>query len=413
MKAEIIIVGEEILSGQTIDSNSAYIARKLANVGIEVVHKTTVGDRHDDMKDAITTAWNRSAVTIMTGGLGPTKDDITKNAICAAFDRKLVLQDEILKKLEDLFRSRNMKMPALAQNQALQPQGADLINNPVGTAPGIVFQDSERFFAALPGVPAEMEAILDQSIVPYLAKRPGRNHIIMRRIRTIGITETGIAELIADLEPTGEKVRLAYLPSYKGVDLRVTSISPNEAEATDSADALAKAITTRIGDYVFTIGEQSLPEIVGSLLKSKGKTLATAESCTGGLIAKMLTDMPGSSEFFVGSVVAYSNHIKESVLNVPRDILLEKGAVSHEVAESMAWGVLRLTGSDFAISITGIAGPGGATADKPVGLVYVGYADKSDRVSAEQLKLFGTRQRIRERSAMQALDILRRKLMQT
>ena len=411
MRAEIIIVGEEILSGQTIDSNSAYIARKLANVGIEVVHKTTVGDRHDDMTEAIKTAWNRSAVTIMTGGLGPTTDDVTKNAICAAFDRKLVLQDEILRKLEDLFRTRNMKMPAMAQSQALQPQGADLINNPVGTAPGIVFQDSERFFAALPGVPAEMEAIIDQSIIPYLSKRPGRNHIVLRRIRTIGITETGIAELITDLEPTSDKVRLAYLPSYKGVDLRVTAISANESEAVESADSLAKAITSRIGDYVFTNTDESMPEIVGKLLRAKGKTVATAESCTGGLIAKMLTDLAGSSDYFRGSVVSYANDVKEKVLKVPREILIAKGAVSHEVAEAMASGVLTLAGTDYAISVTGVAGPGGGTAEKPVGLVFVGYADKSGKVSSEQLKLFGTRERIRERSAMMALDILRRKLL--
>ncbi len=411
MRAEIIIVGEEILSGQTIDSNSAYIARKLANVGIEVVHKTTVGDRHDDMTEAIKTAWNRSAVTIMTGGLGPTTDDVTKNAICTAFDRNLVLQDEILRKLEDLFRTRNMKMPAMAQSQALQPQGADLINNPVGTAPGIVFQDSERFFAALPGVPAEMEAIIDQSIIPYLSKRPGRNHIVLRRIRTIGITETGIAELITDLEPTSDKVRLAYLPSYKGVDLRVTAISANESEAVESADSLAKAITSRIGDYVFTNTDESLPEIVGKLLRAKGKTVATAESCTGGLIAKMLTDLAGSSDYFRGSVVSYANDVKEKVLKVPREMLIAKGAVSHEVAEAMASGVLKLADADYAISVTGVAGPGGGTAEKPVGLVFVGYADKSGKVSSEQLKLFGTRERIRERSAMMALDILRRKLL--
>lgn len=411
MRAEIIIVGEEILSGQTIDSNSAYIARKLANVGIEVVHKTTVGDRHDDMTEAIKTAWNRSAVTIMTGGLGPTTDDVTKNAICTAFDRNLVLQDEILRKLEDLFRTRNMKMPAMAQSQALQPQGADLINNPVGTAPGIVFQDSERFFAALPGVPAEMEAIIDQSIIPYLSKRPGRNHIVLRRIRTIGITETGIAELITDLEPTSDKVRLAYLPSYKGVDLRVTAISANESEAVESADNLAKAITSRIGDYVFTNTDESMPEIVGKLLRAKGKTVATAESCTGGLIAKMLTDLAGSSDYFRGSVVSYANDVKEKVLKVPREILIAKGAVSHEVAEAMASGVLKLADTDYAISVTGVAGPGGGTAEKPVGLVFVGYADKSGKVSSEQLKLFGTRERIRERSAMMALDILRRKLL--
>ncbi len=411
MNAEIIIIGEEILSGQTVDSNSAFIARKLADIGIEVIRKSTVGDRPDDIKEAIQAAWKRSPVTIMTGGLGPTTDDVTKNAICAAFDRKLVLNDEVLRHLEALFASRKRKMPAIAQSQALQPQGADLVMNPVGTAPAIVFQDSERFFAALPGVPAEMEALVEQAIVPYLSKRPGRATIIMRRIRTIGITETEIAETIADLEPASDKLRLAYLPSYKGVDLRVTAIGTNLAETEAAAEQLSRAIALKLGDYVYATGDESMPEIVARLLKASGKTLATAESCTGGLIAKQLTDLAGSSEFFVGSVVSYSNSVKEAVLGVSRQLLAEKGAVSHEVAEAMAQGVLKLTGSDYAISVTGIAGPGGATAEKPVGLVFVGYADKKDNVAAIKMNLFGTRERIRERSATQALDFLRRKLL--
>jgi len=410
MNAELIIVGEEILSGQTVDSNSAYVARRLADIGIEVVRKTTVGDRHDDIREAIQTAWQRSPVTIMTGGLGPTKDDVTKNAICAAFDRKLVLNDEVMRRLEALFQQRNRKMPAVAQSQALQPQGADLLVNPIGTAPGIVFQDSERFFAALPGVPAEMEAILDQSIVPYLSKRPGRGAIVIRRIRTIGITETEIAETVADLEPTGERIRLAYLPSYKGVDLRVTATASIVEEAESAAEQLVKAICLKLGDYVFTIGEESMPEIIARLLIARGQTLATAESCTGGLIAKRLTDLAGSSQFFVGSVVAYSNAVKSAALKVPTELIAAHGAVSHEVAEAMARGVLHLTGSDYAVSVTGIAGPGGATPEKPVGLVYVGYADRKDNVSAMKLNLFGTRERIRERTATQALDFLRRKL---
>ncbi len=410
MNAELIIVGEEILSGQTVDSNSAYVARRLADIGIEVARKTTVGDRHDDIREAIQTAWQRSPVTIMTGGLGPTKDDVTKNAICAAFDRKLVLNDEVMRRLEALFQQRNRKMPAIAQSQALQPQGADLLVNPIGTAPGIVFQDSDRFFAALPGVPAEMEAILDQSIIPYLSKRPGRGAIIIRRIRTIGITETEIAETIADLEPAGERLRLAYLPSYKGVDLRVTATASILEEAESAAEQLVKAICLKLGDYVFTIGEESMPEIVARLLIARGQTLATAESCTGGLIAKRLTDIAGSSQFFVGSVIAYSNAVKSAALKVPTELIAGYGAVSHEVAEAMARGVLQLTGSDYAVSVTGIAGPGGATPEKPVGLVYVGYADRKDTVSALKLNLFGTRERIRERAATQALDFLRRKL---
>lgn len=410
MNAEIIIVGEEILSGQTVDSNSAYVARRLADVGIEVVRKTAVGDRHDDIKEAIQTAWHRSPVTIMTGGLGPTKDDVTKNAICAAFDRKLVLNDEVMRRLEALFQQRNRKMPAIAQGQALQPQGADLLVNPIGTAPGIVFQDSDRFFAALPGVPAEMEAILDQSIIPYLSKRPGRGAIVIRRIRTIGITETEIAEIIADLEPIGEKLRLAYLPSYKGVDLRVTASSPTREEAESAAEHLVRAIALKLGDYVFTTGDESMPEIIARLLIARGQTLSTAESCTGGLIAKRLTDIAGSSQFFVGSVVAYSNTVKSAALKVPAELIAGSGAVSQEVAEAMARGVRQLTGSDYAVSVTGIAGPGGATPEKPVGLVYVGYADRKNNVSAVKLNLFGTRERIRERSATQALDFLRRKL---
>ncbi len=411
MNAEIIIIGEEVLSGQTVDSNSAFIARHLADIGIEVVRKITVGDRPDDIREAIQAAWKRSPVTIMTGGLGPTTDDVTKNAICAAFDRKLVLNDEVLRHLEALFASRQRKMPAIAQSQALQPQGADLVMNPVGTAPAIVFQDSERFFAALPGVPAEMEALVEQAIVPYLSRRPGRGTIIMRRIRTIGITETEIAETIAELEPVSDKLRLAYLPSYKGVDLRVTAIGTNHDETEAAAEQLAKAIALKLGDYVYATGDESMPEIVARLLKAKGRTLATAESCTGGLIAKQLTDMAGSSEFFVGCVVSYSNSVKEQVLGVPAQLLSEKGAVSHEVAEAMALGALRLTSADYAISVTGIAGPGGATPEKPVGLVYIGYADQKGNVSAHKLNLFGTRERIRERSATQALDILRRKLL--
>lgn len=199
MRAEIITIGEEIISGQTVDTNSAYIARKLGEIGIEVWYKVSIGDRDEDMTTAILTAWNRSEVTITTGGLGPTADDITKKAICNAFDRKLILHDDLLKTLETKYKERNTKMPAIVQNQALQPLGAELYINPAGSAPGIVFQDQDRYFCALPGVPAEMEALLDQSVIPALRKRQGRMHIEMRRIRTIGITEAEIAETITDL----------------------------------------------------------------------------------------------------------------------------------------------------------------------------------------------------------------------
>ena len=298
MRAEIITIGEEIISGHTIDTNSPYIARKLAELGIEVWFKIAVGDRVEDIQAAIMTAWNRSEVTIATGGLGPTVDDITKKAICNAFERKLVFHEDLLKLLETRFQSRNRKLPAIAQNQALQPQGADLLDNPIGSAPGILMQDAERCFIALPGVPSEMEVIVETGVLPYLKKRLGRKHIEIRRLRTTGITESELAEAIAGLEPTQEHLRLAYLPGYQGVDLRIVCHASDEAEAKAEVDRLAEAIVGRVGEHIYSIGDQTIAEVVGSLLASSGKTVATAESCTGGLVAKMLTDVSGSSELF-------------------------------------------------------------------------------------------------------------------
>lgn len=410
MKADIIIVGEEILSGQTIDSNSAYIARKLSDIGIPVELKITVGDRHEDIRDAVKASWKRSSLIIMTGGLGPTKDDTTKAAIAEAFGKKMIHRPEVLRKLEALYEKRRMTMPEIVKNQTMQPEGCELLDNPIGSAPGILIRDAGRMFIALPGVPSEMEALVDQAVIPLLVQLPGRDHIAIRRIRTIGITEAAIAEKIADLEPSAPHIRLAYLPSYKGVDLRVTVISPDESVATSEADSLAQAISSRIRENIFTIGDQTLVEMVGEELKKKHKTLSTAESCTGGLIAKMITDEAGSSEYFVGTIVSYSNDVKEHILGVPTEVLATKGAVSQEVAEAMAQGALRVTGSDYAISVTGIAGPGGATPEKPVGLVYVGLAEKGGATKVDRLQLFGTRERIRERSAMHALEMLRKQL---
>lgn len=410
MKAEIIVIGEEILSGQSIDSNSAFIARKLAEIGIEVYQKSTVGDRHDQIKEAVKAAWNRSPITICTGGLGPTRDDVTKQAICAAFDRKLVLNEGVLHQLEEFYRSRGRKMPASVQSQALQPQGAELLTNRLGTAPGIVFQDAEHYFAAIPGVPAEMEAMVQESIIPYLARREGREYIAIRRIRTVGIFESQIADLISDLEPTTSQLRLAYLPSYRGVDLRVTASSATPEEAESQANKLSGAIVSRLQEYVFTIGEESLPEVVGRMLKERGETLAVAESCTGGLIGKILTDTPGSSEYFLGSVVSYADSVKEGTLRVPKQLLIEHGAVSREVAEAMATGIRQITGSDYALSVTGIAGPGGGSELKPVGLVFIGIGDR-ESVIARRFQFHGTRDRIRETSAYTALELLWRRLL--
>lgn len=410
MNAEIITIGEEIISGHTLDTNSAFIAGKLAELGIEVWYKISIGDRPEDIQAAILTAWNRSSVTIATGGLGPTTDDVTKKAICSAFERKLVFHDDLLKLLEDRFRSLNRKLPAVVQNQALQPQGADLLDNPIGSAPGILFQEAGRCFFALPGVPSEMEAIFSQSVLPYLRQHLGRGHIEIRRLRTTGISESELADAIADLEPTQDYLRLAYLPGYQGVDLRLVCRAGDEAEAKAEIDKLTEAIVGRVGGFIYTIGDQTISEVVGSLLTSASRTVATAESCTGGLVAKMLTDVSGSSSYFLGAIVAYSNAVKHDVLKVPTELLQAYGAVSAQVAEAMAAGIRNMIGSDYGLSLTGVAGPSGGTPEKPVGLVYIGCAQASGVVS-KKINLFGTRQRVRERSATMALDILRKTII--
>jgi nicotinamide-nucleotide amidase len=410
MKAEIITIGEEILSGQTVDTNSAYIAQRLAEIGIEVALKTTVGDRTDDITEAIRSAWQRSEVTIVTGGLGPTEDDITKKAICNAFERKLVFHEEIVHELEQRFAARQVKMPPLTQNQGLQPQGAELLPNPIGSAVGIVFRDQQRYFVALPGVPTEMEILLNEGVLPQLRRMPRCDYIEARRIRTVGIMEGDLAEMIGDLAPSGEGLRLAYLPSYRAVDLRVTGMFPTEVEAKQQVEELTQAIAERIAPHVFTVGEKSMAEVVATLLASKRRTIATAESCTGGLLAKQLTDIAGSSDWYLGSVVAYANEVKQKILKVPERLLVEHGAVSAEVARAMATNARELTGADFALSTTGIAGPSGGTEEKPVGLVYIGLATP-EQCDATRFNLAGTRQRVRERTCLLALDLLRRKLL--
>jgi len=309
LKAEIITIGEELLSGQTIDTNSSFIARKLANIGIEINWKSTVGDRLEDMRAAILSAWDRANITIITGGLGPTVDDITKKAVCAAFERKLVFHDDIVEMLEQRYARHNRKMPAMVQNQALQPQGAKFIANQLGSAVGIVIEEQDKYFVALPGVPAEMKDMIDNGVIPHLAKLFNHSFMELKKIRTIDISEVEIAELLTGLEPTDDRLKLAFLPSYQGVDLRITGKYPTEAEAIDHVERYNKLIEDRISNYIYTIGENTISEVVATLLSLNKLTLSTAESCTGGLIAKLLTDIPGSSKYFVGSVVAYANEI--------------------------------------------------------------------------------------------------------
>lgn len=407
MHAEIITIGNELLSGATLDTNSAYLAEKLADFGIVVTHRATVPDAVEPIAEAIEESLRRAPLIFLTGGLGPTNDDVTKKALARALGKGLVLHEEILKKVEERFRRRGEKMPLVNQNQALLPTGAKWFANNYGTAPGILIEEADRRLVALPGVPKEMKGIFEEQIIPYLESMlESRTAVVRRKMRTTGIAESALYEKIRRVIPEGEGIHLAFLPSYFGVDLRleVSGREKNEAEKT-LEEKLAK-IKPLLGIHLYAEGETSMEELVGQMLLSAKKKIATAESCTGGLVAKRITDVPGSSAYFERGVVTYANEAKHELLGVPKKLLQTVGAVSPQVAERMAKGVRKLADVDLGIGITGIAGPDGGSAEKPVGLTYIGMADK--KKSWVEKFIFSTDREInRIRASQAALNMVR------
>lgn len=397
-----------------VDTNAAFISQEITAAGAQVLWRTTVGDNVEQITEAIARALQRAELVITTGGLGPTVDDLTKKAICKYFKRPLIFYDNILKTVEERFKRRGLVMPAINQNQALQPQGAEFIENERGSAVGIVISEGERLFMALPGVPDEMEAMVTGYIAQAIRKRSGGLVTIHRKLRTVGIIESALNEKIADLidskNSTGDKISVAFLPSWRGLDLRLTIAARNAARGQKQIAALEQKITERIGEYVFAYDDETLPQAIGRLLKEKGLRLAVAESCTGGLLGKLITDVAGSSDYFVGGIIVYSNELKTKLLGVPPELLERHGAVSRECAAAMADSVIRATGADVGVSITGVAGPSGGTPEKPVGLVYIGigYAGKT---TVGEFNYGAGRERNRERSATSALDMIRKALL--
>jgi nicotinamide-nucleotide amidase len=402
------------LYGHTIDTNAAFISELITSAGAQVIWRTTVGDDLEILTDTIAKAMQRADFVITTGGLGPTNDDITKKAICRYFKRPLILYDNILKRIEDRFKRRGMEMPAINQNQALLPQGATFIDNEVGSAVGIAIEEDGRMFVAVPGVPSEMRLMVEDWITDEIRKRSGGIVTIHKKLRTVGIIESALYEKVADvIDPKKQKreskISVAFLPSWRGVDMRLTVTTRDEEAARKNIDALEEKIAERIGKYLYSRGDEDLPKVVGELLKSKRMTLAVAESCTGGLLGKMITDVPGSSDYFLGGVIAYSNELKMKLLSVPQIILEKYGAVSKECASYMAEGVIQSLGANIGISITGVAGPTGGTDEKPVGLVYVGLAVSGD-TKVKECRFGNHRENNRDRSAVTALDMVRRYL---
>jgi nicotinamide-nucleotide amidase len=415
---ELLTVGTELVLGFTVDSNAAHAGRLLAERGIRVVRRTTVGDDHAEIRRAVQAALERTGTVIVGGGLGPTKDDLTRAAVAEVFGRRLLRDAALLRHLEERFRSRGMpQMPAANAVQADVPDGATVLPNPRGTAPGLWIEDGTRLAILLPGVPKEFLGLLAEEVIPRLADVAARRHagtparptvVRSRTIRTAGIGESALADRLGDYERLlGPNVTLAFLPTLDGTDLRFTAWNVPEPDADAALARAVDALRPRIGATAYGEGDEPLAAVVLRRLEQEGATLAVAESCTGGLLGAKLTAVPGSSRVFLGGIVAYANDVKLGFAGVSADTLARHGAVSEAVAREMAEGVARAFGARAAIAVTGVAGPDGGTPEKPVGTVWVATLWK-EQVRAFTYVFPGDREDVRMRAAQWALDHLRR-----
>jgi nicotinamide-nucleotide amidase len=410
MTAEILTIGDELLIGQVINTNQAYIAEQLNLINIRVVRMTTVGDGMEEILEGFAKAWETSDVVIVTGGLGPTHDDITKKAVCRFFDSDLVSSDVVRKHIEMLWARRNMKWTASSDEQTMVPRKAELIDNPVGTAAGFLFKNGPKRFIVLPGVPYEMKEMIDRSVIPLLAPLAGGMSIRHRTLRTTGIAESVLAERLGDIDTLLDGAKLAFLPAPTGVRLRITVLDTKPEDADRRVREVEQRIRERADRFIYGVEKEELEEVLGKILTERHLTIAVAESCTGGFILNKLTDVSGSSAYVERGVITYSNKSKMDLLGVPEELIRKHGAVSQEVAEAMAAGIRRVAGTDVGLSTTGIAGPTGGTDEKPVGLVWIGFASADDVIAVEH-RFGGSRTLIKERASQAALEMVRRKLL--
>lgn len=407
MKAEIITIGDEILIGQIVDTNSAWMGQQLNLLGIEVYQVTSVHDDRKHILKALAEAEQNSDLVLITGGLGPTKDDITKKTLCEYFNTTLVFHPEVLEHVRSLLSSRNVVINKLNQDQALLPENCTVLHNSAGTASGMWFEQNNTIFVSMPGVPFEMEAIMTEEVFPRLKKLGITQSIVHKTVLTIGIPESMLAERLERWEDSlPEFVKLAYLPSPMMVKLRLSGYGTDEAAIKAEIDKQVKELLTIIPEAVYGFDNDNMGIALGRMLMAEGKTMATAESCTGGSIAQFITSNSGSSAYFKGGVVAYSNEIKSNLLGVPSELIKTVGAVSQEVAEAMALGAQKVLGVDYTVATTGIAGPDGGTDEKPVGTVWIAVAGPSG-VSSKKYIFKHNRERNIIRTTHTALNMLR------
>jgi len=385
--AEILTIGDEILFGQIVDTNSQWMSVELSNAGIKVIRKTTVGDLEEEIMTAFAEAEKRADIILITGGLGPTNDDLTKPCLAKYFDCEMKIHEGALAEVTEFFTSRGRALTELNRLQASLPVCCEKITNRLGTAPGMWFYRNGKVFVSMPGVPHEMKVMMSEIIIPKLLKMfqtPAIQHTI---IRTVGIGESFLAEKIASWERSlPPHIRLAYLPGYGEVKLRLTAIGTDPEMLKREADALVEKIKPLAGEFIYAIGNDALEVVVGNLLLVNKLTLSVAESCTGGYLSHLITSVPGSSKYFAGGMVAYSNEIKFRDLGVHRETLDQHGAVSEATIREMASQVRNKFNTDIGVATSGIAGPGGGTPEKPVGTVWIGYADAHHTI-ARKLQL--------------------------
>jgi nicotinamide-nucleotide amidase len=409
MNIELVTIGTELLLGLTLDTNGAEIARILAADGVRVTRRASVADRADEIRDAVSDALRRTGAVLTTGGLGPTRDDITKKVVADLFGAPLEFDDAVWASLVERFARVDRKPAATNRSQAEVPRGATVLRNRWGTAPGLWLEGSPGLVVMLPGVPLEMRRLLDHEVRPRLAGRAGDSVIRSLMVRTTGIAESALAERMGEVESVIAPVTLAYLPGLDGVDLRLSAWNLHPEEADRRLRSAADLLRHRAGENVYGEGETDLAALVLDEARSRGLRVAVAESCTGGLVGARLTEVPGSSEVFVGGVIAYDNAVKQNLLGVPEALLAEHGAVSEAVARAMAEGAARHFAVPAALAVTGIAGPGGGSAAKPVGTVWIACALGPD-VESRRIVFPGNRHEIRARAAQAALLLLHRRI---
>lgn len=409
MDAEIVAVGSELLTPHRQDTNSLYLTEKLNGLGIEVRFKTIVGDNRSDLAEALRAALSRSSLIVLTGGLGPTEDDVNREVVAEVLGRPLREVAEIRERIEARYARLGRAMPGNNLRQALVPEGAEWIENTKGTAPGLWIEQDGTTLLLLPGPPWELEAMFESSCLPRLAPLGGGQRIRSRVFKVVGLPESEVDQRIAPAYMQYQNPATTILATLGAIEIHLRARAATDSEADALLNELGDKIELALGDHIFSTGGETLEEIVGMYLMMKQTTVATAESCTGGLLSERLTRVAGSSNFFLGGAVCYSNDLKTKLAGVPAQLIEANGAVSKSVAQAMAEGIRRRSSATLGIGITGIAGPGGGTPEKPVGMVFIAVADEQS-TEVREFRFPGTRERIRFWASQTALELIRRRV---